>query len=301
LAGNTTVTALSDGYSVFVPVSGFGSNTQTITINVSYNANSILSNYTFQYGALTLFYYELSSYEVDGVNPVTTSPIDFTVAHDYTGQSISWTATDANPANYTITRDATPIVTTTPWVSGVPVVYNITDGLTPGASHTFEITFTDNSGNSISDSVVMTVTAPDTTDPVITMAPTDLIVEYGSTDLYGGSTGLSFSWTATDANPGNYTIIINGSIVVVEATSWVSGTPVTYNLSSSITYAPGVSTYEITFMDLYGNSASDSVTITVNPIPTTAPPGIPGFDPLIIFGITSIVSISLIAFKKKKK
>jgi len=39
----------------------------------------------------------------DTTNPViTVSPNDFTVEYGYTGQSISWTATDANPDTYTI-------------------------------------------------------------------------------------------------------------------------------------------------------------------------------------------------------
>ncbi len=289
-AVNTTVTALSDGYSLSVPISGYGSNTLPITINVSYNANSILDNYTFQYGALTLFYYELVSYEADGVNPVTTSPSDFAVAHDYTGESISWTATDANPGNYTIKRDAITVVTPTPWASGTPVTYNITDGLAEGASYTFEITFSDAYGNSVSDSVVMTVTVPDTTDPVITSAPSDLVVAHGYT-------GQSLSWTATDANPGTYVIKCNGTLVVVPATAWISGTPVTYNIPDG--YEPSVTTYEITFSDVIGNNVSDSATLTVNP--ATTPPGIPGYEPLIVIGITGIASICLIIFKKKKR
>lgn len=290
LVGNTTITALSDGYSVFVPASGFGSNTLPITINVSYNANSILDNYTFQYGALTLFYYELVSYVVDAVNPVTTSPSDFAVAHNYTGKNISWTATDAYPENYTITRDATPVVTTTPWVNGTQVTYNITDGLAPG-THTFQITFSDTSTNTISDSVVMTVGPyPDTNDPVIIIAQIDLVVAHDYS-------GQSLSWTATDANPSTYTITLNGTTTVVAATAWTSGTPVTYNIPDGL--APGAHTYEITFSDANGNTVSDSAVMTVNQA-TSEGPAIPGFEPLIVIGITAIGAIGLIAFKKKK-
>jgi len=291
-AVNTTATALSNGYSLSVPASGFGSNTLPITINVTYSADGILNNCTFEYGTLMLFFYELVSYTADAVNPVITdAPSDLIVDHDYTGESFSWTATDANPGNYTITRDATPVVTATPWVNGTPVVYNIPDGLTPG-TYTFQITFEDIGANVASDSVVMTINAPDTTDPVITDAPSDLV-------LTVGATGQSLSWTATDEYAGTYTIRANGSLVVVTATPWVSGTPVIYNIPDFLNLIPGVSTYEITFSDSNGNTASDSVTVTVNP--PAAPATIPGYETLIVIGFTSICIASLVIFKKKRK
>ncbi len=291
-AVNTTATALSDGYSLSVPAFGFGSNTLPLTINVTYTTDGILNNYTFEYGSLMLFFYELVSYIADAVNPVIIdSPNDLNVDHDYTGESFSWTATDANPANYTITRDATPVVTTTPWVNGTPVIYNIPDGLTPD-TYTFQITFEDTSANTRSDSVVMTINAPDTTDPIITDAPIDLV-------LTVGATGQSLSWTATDANAGTYTITANGSVVVVTATPWVSGAPVIYNIPNPQNTFPSVSTYEITFSDDNGNTASDSVTVTVSP--PVAPPAILGYDTFIIIGIIGISFVSLVIFKKKKK
>jgi len=291
-AVNTTVTELASGYSLSIPALGFGSNSLPITIDVTYTTDGILNNYTFNYGADTLFFYELTSYDFDALDPVTTSPSDLSVFNDYTGESITWTATDLNPGNYTITRNGTTVKTTTPWTNGSAVTYNITDGLTSDTIHAFEITFADTGGNSISDTVLMTVTT-DTTDPVITVAPSDI-----THTLAVGEVGESISWTATDANAGTYIVKVNGTIDVL-ATAWVSGTPVNYYAS----YVPGVTTIEITFTDLNDNSVSDSVTMTVSGIPstTTPPPGIPGFDPLIVVGITVIASISLIAFKKRKK
>ena len=60
-------------------------------------------------------------------------------------------------------------------------------------------------------------------------------------------------------------------------------------------------TYEITFSDLTGNTVSDSVTMTVKPGSAPSSPGIPGFEPLIVFGIVAIGSIGLIVLKKKRK
>ncbi|HEC39960.1 MAG TPA: hypothetical protein ENI29_17105 [bacterium] len=264
LAANTTVTALADGYSIYVPIAGFENNTKTITINATYTSTGVLNKTTFEYGADLLYTYELVSYEFDAVSPVTTSPGDFAVTWDYTGEKITWTATDAHAGNYTITRDGTPVVNTTPWVNGTPVTYNITDGLVPG-DYTFEITFTDNYTNFIADSVVMTVgNYPDVTDPVITSNATDLVVNYDYT-------GQTFSWTATDANPGTYTIKRNGSLVVVSATAWTNSTPVIYNIGDGIT-ASSTTTYEITFSDLVGNSVSHTASLTINTHPDPTPP-----------------------------
>jgi len=160
LAANTIVTALADGYSMSVPAMGYGNNSLPITINVTYTAAGILDTYTFEYGALTLFLYELDSYEADVVDPViTATSTDFSVEHDYTGETIAWTATDANPDTYTVTRNGTTVGSATAWTSGTEVEFNVPDGLDAG-DHVFEITFTDDEGNSVtSDMVVMTVGA----------------------------------------------------------------------------------------------------------------------------------------------
>ncbi|KKK85412.1 hypothetical protein LCGC14_2773560, partial [marine sediment metagenome] len=216
-AVNTTVTALSNGYSISVPALGFGNNTLAISISVTYE-NGILDTYTFEYGTDLLFEY------LESIDPITDSPSDFAVAWDYTGQSITWTPTDRSPDTYTISLDGSPVVTATAWTNGTPITYNIPDGLTPGAAYTYSIGFTDTAGNTVSDGVDFTVNAiPDSVDPVITSSPSDLAVS-------AGYTGQSVSWTATDSFPATYTIKSNGSLVVVSATAWTNGTPVTYNI-----------------------------------------------------------------------
>ncbi|HEA70516.1 MAG TPA: hypothetical protein ENH98_01175 [archaeon] len=86
----------------------------------------------------------------------------------------------------------------------------------------------------------------------------------------------------------------------MSATAWTSGGAVTYNIPDGL--APGDHTYEIIFLDTNGHNVSDTAVMTVNPATTPTPtPAIPGFEPLIVIGITGIASISLIIFKKKKK
>ena len=95
---------------------------------------------------------------VDNEAPIiSNAPSDFNVEAGYTGQSISWTATDANPDTYTIELLGTGIVAgPTVWTSGVAITYNIPDGFSPGV-YTYNITFTDESGNSISNTVTVTI------------------------------------------------------------------------------------------------------------------------------------------------
>ncbi len=94
----------------------------------------------------------------DATNPtIIIIPSDLTVDFEYIGQSLSWTATDTNPNTYTIELQGSGIVKgPTSWTSGLAINYNIPDGFTPG-EYTYIITFTDESGNSISDTVTVTI------------------------------------------------------------------------------------------------------------------------------------------------
>ncbi|MHA1461375.1 MAG: hypothetical protein ACTSO8_07830, partial [Promethearchaeota archaeon] len=66
-------------------------------------------------------------------------------------------ATDANPDTYTIELQGSGIVAgPTAWTSGVTITYNILNGFSPGV-YTYNITFTDESGYSISDTVTVTI------------------------------------------------------------------------------------------------------------------------------------------------
>ncbi len=199
----------------------------------------------------------------DTTNPVIiASPNNFTVEYGYTGQNISWTATDLNPYNYTIELIGTGIVvTSTSWAINTPVVYNIPDGFSVG-SYIYTVNFTDLGGNFITN--IVNYTVEDTTNPVIIASPNNFTVEYGYT-------GQSLSWTATDLNPYNYTIELIGTGIVVTSTSWANNTPVVYNIPDG--FSPGVYTYSITFTDGSGNSISNTVTVTINSIGDAIPFG----------------------------
>jgi hypothetical protein len=212
------------------------------------SGNSIFESVTFTVG--------------DTNNPIITdAPSDITVETGYTGQSVSWTATDLNPSTYTIERDGTEVVGSTVWTSGVAIIYNIPNGFSLG-SYVYTVTFTDTFGNLITESVTFTV--GDTVDPIITDSPSDITVETGYTSQ-------SISWTATDLHPSTYSIELQGT-EVVSSTFWTSGEVIYFDIPNG--FAIGVYIYTITFNDTSGNFVSDSVTFTVEASedPTTSTP-----------------------------
>jgi hypothetical protein len=242
-SGNAINYNIPDGF-------GVGSYIYTITFTDDYD-NFITDSVTFTVD--------------DTTNPtITNAPSDLTVEFGYTGQSISWTATDANPDTYTIELQGTGIVAgPTPWTSGNAINYNIPNGFGVGA-YIYTVTFTDDYDHFITDSVTFTV--DDTTNPTITNAPSDLTADLGYT-------GQSISWTATDPNPNTYTIELQGTGIVGGPAVWVSGVEITYNIPNGFTL--GVYIYTVNFTDDYGNFITDSVTFTVgdttNPTITNAP------------------------------
>jgi len=148
-----TMTEIPNGYSLFSPAMGFGNNSLSITITTTYDSDGVLSYHSFEYGTNMLYDYV----PTDTIDPVVIgAPPDFAVAHNYTGETISWVATDTHPDTYTITRNGSEVEPATAWFSGVAVQYDVQDGLSPG-DYAFEITFEDVTGNTFSDEVIMTV------------------------------------------------------------------------------------------------------------------------------------------------
>ena len=88
--------------------------------------------------------------------PVISHPQDFAYNRGTTGNTISWTITDANvgTTGYQVTRNSIS-VSSGSWTSGVPVTINV-DGL-PAGIHLYEITANDGLGDQVQDDVQVTV------------------------------------------------------------------------------------------------------------------------------------------------
>jgi len=189
---------------------------------------------------------------------ITNRPNDVILELGYSGEVISWIATDLNPSTYTILNGSSEILTgPTSWSSGIMVTYDIPDGLGIG-TYTYIINFTDISGNFSADTVLITV--QDTTAPVITNPPNDIILELG----YSGEV---ISWIATDLNPSTYTILNGSSEILTGPTSWLSGIMVTYDIPNGL--GIGTYTYTINFTDIFGYFNTDIVLISIQD--TTVP------------------------------
>ncbi|KKN08829.1 hypothetical protein LCGC14_1052760 [marine sediment metagenome] len=181
----------------------------------------------------------------DTTDPVVDIPADITYEEGTTGHSIKWTATDNNPGNYIIYKDGDEVDSGS-WTSSVPITISV-DGFTVG-SYNYTIVVSDVYDNSATDTVIVIV--EDTADAVVD-SPANITYEEGTT-------GHSISWIATDNNPGNYIIYKDG--FEVNSGSWTSSVPITINVDG---LTVGSYNYTIVVSDVYDNSATDTVIVTV--------------------------------------
>jgi len=256
---------------------GFGIGSYIYTINITDDSGNFVTdsvNFTVE----------------DVTNPIITdAPSSLIIEFEYMGQSLSWTATDLNPNTYTIDLQGTgTIIGPTAWTSGVAITYYIPDGFGLGVN-TYTVNFTDDYGNSITDSVTFTV--EDTTVPLISIAQGDITLD-------AGYMGESLSWTATDAFPAYYDIDLQGSGMQAEGFAWSSGVAITYNIPDGL--PAGVYVYTVTFTDENNNIISDTVTVTINSSGSPAPPvgGVPFGNFYLLFIGLSIVCL---IFAKKRQ
>ena len=120
-----------------------GSYTYTVNFTDDYG-NSITDNVIFDVA--------------DNTNPhIVSTPGDLTLEAGYSGESLSWTATDAHPDYYEIDLQGSGMqVGGNSWTCGVAITYNIPEYLDPGV-YVYTVTFTDEHNNFISDTVTVTV------------------------------------------------------------------------------------------------------------------------------------------------
>ena len=132
----------------------------------------------------------------DSTTPTTTAPANINYNEGTTGNNITWTGTDTNADYYRLYLDGVKQGSDITWTSGVDVVIDV-DGL-PLGTYTYVIHFFDTTNNTISDTVLVTVS--DATNPTTT-SPTD--VGYSE-----GTTGNNITWTGTDTNADYYRLYL---------------------------------------------------------------------------------------------
>ncbi|MCK5409541.1 MAG: hypothetical protein KAJ30_04690, partial [Candidatus Heimdallarchaeota archaeon] len=181
----------------------------------------------------------------DTNTPTINHPNDVSYELGTTGNSITWTPTDSNPYWYNITLNGFLSSHDDPWL-GENIVMNI-NGLALG-SYTVGCSVYDLEDLMISDTVNIEVvlSAPPTIDDVADFAYEE------------GSTSNSITWHPSDTNPDYYSITRDG--LVIDDGSWLGGV-ISINIDG---LAYSVYTYVCFVNDTEGQSASDSVVITVS-------------------------------------
>ena len=224
---------------------------------------------------------------IDMTDPIITDTPHYLEAElGYSGQYISWTATDPNPSSYTVELQGSGLVVgPTSWTSDLAITYNIPEGFTL-RNYLYIVNFTNDYGNFTTDSVTFRV-IEDTTKPKMLSYHTHKIVDYGYIRQ-------SLSWAAADLNPNTYTIELSGSGIVAGPTDWTSGVEITYDIPDKL--EAGNYYYTATFTDDYGNSNWIKTIFTVK----EREGGIPaaGFEIILMMSIGTVATMVIMTKKK---
>ncbi len=117
---------------------------------------------------------------VDITPPTISRPADIEYEYAMTGHTISWVVEDLNPATYTIYLNGLPLESGM-WNSSTETITIPVDDLDAG-THIYTIVVTDAHGNSVCDTVMVTVV-----DPIIRLQLVSLIVT-----IVGGTVAVAF-------------------------------------------------------------------------------------------------------------
>ncbi|MCD4843066.1 MAG: PGF-pre-PGF domain-containing protein [Methanosarcinales archaeon] len=187
--------------------------------------------------------------------PSISEPEDQVIELGAAGEII-WTITDENPNNYWVLTNTSQIVVPSPYESGEDIIVPIDTSIT--GIRDYVIFASDATMNVTSDLVEVTVR--DTSAPVITNPPDQIIVK---------GTEENIIWAITEFEPGIYWIEKDGEEIVspqsYEDELWI--------YAEIDTSTVGTLCYTIFATDLSGNEASDEVEISIHdptiPIITT--------------------------------
>jgi hypothetical protein len=203
------------------------------------------------------------------MRPIVDSPSDITFEGGSTGHAIVWEPHSWSPAEFAII-DGSSELAGGPW-EGAPIDISV-DDFEPGV-HEVKLTLYDTLGFSESDVVIVTVV--DTTPPDIN-SPADVEFEEATT-------GNSVEWTCYDLYPDTYSVYVNSSIDISAA--WAGG-----NIEIILDgLEEGFYNLTLVVEDTSGNSASDTVLVTVTP-----PTGLGGLDTTTIIIIAAAAGGALL-------
>jgi hypothetical protein len=286
-----------DGYTIYQNGSIVDSGNWTSGVTISYNIDGLSKGpYNF-----TIVIYDITSNSVQDTVIImvvdTTTPAfsilppDLQYSEGEISNALLWNSTDLYPATYIIYKDGLQVDSGS-WTNVDNITISV-DGLLKG-TYNYTIVVTDESGNNAIDTILLTVV--DTTIPVLTDNPSDLqnvedsvgnTLNWTATDSYSGNSvvdtvfvtvidltspnlsspldiqyeeatvGNKIVWNSVDNYPNNLTIYRNGSTKFTG--SWTSG-DIEYIIDD---LSIGIYNFTIIVVDNSGNSANDTVFVTV--------------------------------------
>ena len=203
----------------------------------------------------------------ENVTPIIEGPEDMEFYFTQTGKTLSWNVSDDFLNMYSI-LDNGKLVASGEINPDKPVITYKLDDLTIGV-HNFTLYANDTSGNTAFDEVIVTVLA-DSLAPVLVFAPDDVYYNQGDT-------GIIRNWTITDDFKDNYTIEIDGEVIVTAA--WTTDN-IEFDFSG---LRVGHYQVKLTVFDLGGNSLESTVDVYVS-------------EPVIVTYLTwmTIISVGVI-------
>ncbi|MHA2101402.1 MAG: hypothetical protein ACW99A_22320, partial [Candidatus Kariarchaeaceae archaeon] len=204
---------------------------------------------------------------IDATDPVRISPgtqVSYTTIEAGTvNPSINWTITDRNPNNYYIYYNGTPIFNRG-WNDNEVVIYPIQDILDKLGVYNFTIIVEDDSGNSITLTIM--VMYEDNIKPQFA-DPLAVANQAVNTTFAEGDNTQSLKWDVNDATAGDYVLYTNGTPSI--PLSWSPEVDISVPLFG---LTKGAYNYTIFIFDEAGNSINSTVIFTVtdkqNPIIT---------------------------------
>jgi hypothetical protein len=208
-----------------------------------------------------------------------------------TGQTLNWDVSDLHPDTYTayfVVEDEDNVAWDTgSWTTGVLEIS--IDGMDPG-EHTLIMEIADIDGNTAVDEDLLMV-YEDSVDPELN-SPDDITYTEGDT-------GNTIVWEAADNHPASFEVTYNGSIFAEG--EW-GGSRIVLNVDG---LTNGTHSFQLTIYDGSGNSATDSVDVTVVLATPEAPPPPPPIDMgmvlLVLGGIGAIAVVIIVIYALKKK
>lgn len=151
----------------------------------------------------------------------------------------------------------------------------------PDGHYEFNMTLADYVGNEHTVPFSLTV---DNRVPAIS-PPSDIVYVVGTTDH-------DISWECTDLNPDYYELYRDGELI--STGPWTGG--LTYSIDG---LAAGSYNFTVVFYDLAGNSANDTVLVTVDPEPWYATPMGTIVVMAVVAGVVVAVGVVLMHTKRK--